>query len=212
MLSYSPSQVRDTDCHSDSHTSLDITTRTSSSPRQHNSDTREDATGRDHGTGIRNAGMTSRSCIKNGVSSDGHRRAENDEGSTEFHVIGDDSDDDGEEACGDVWWCGEELSGSIGISELIDNLEGNESVLSGLNRSKGATHCRDEEGECVDWYQNPDINDDLEPALPVGERLVDKLLVVVGSKIGRVMLEALHYELTLFGSEELGGRWILKGE
>jgi hypothetical protein len=50
----------------------------------------------------------------------------------------------------------------------------------------------------------------LEPALPVLERLIDKLLVVVRSKVSRVTLEALHYELALFGIEELGGRWILK--
>ena len=50
----------------------------------------------------------------------------------------------------------------------------------------------------------------MEPALPVGKRLVDKLLVVVGSKIVRVMLEALHDEFTLLRSEELGGRWILE--
>jgi hypothetical protein len=68
--------------------------------------------------------MANRSRIKNSVSSNGHRCAENDEGSTELHIIGDDSDDDSEEACGDVWWCGENLGGSVGIPKLIDNLEG----------------------------------------------------------------------------------------
>lgn len=131
-LSFSPSQVCDTNRHGNSHTSLDITTRTSSYPREHDGDTREDTTGRDHGTGICNTSMTSRSRIENGVSSDGYRRAENDEGSTEFHVIGDDPDDDSEEACGDVRWYGEELSGRVGISELVDNLEG----MSQCSRTK----------------------------------------------------------------------------
>ena len=82
--------------------------------------------------------------------------------------------------------------------------------IGGLKPSNRVTHRWDEEGECVDWYHNPDIHDHLEPALPVSECLVDKLLVVVGGKIGRVTLEAFHYELALFGSEELGGRRILK--
>ena len=69
----------------------------------------------------------------------------------------------------------------------------------GLSRSNRVTHCWDEKRECVDWNQNPDVNDDLEPAFPVREGLVDKLLVVVGSKIGRVTLEAFHYEIAFFG-------------
>jgi hypothetical protein len=68
--------------------------------------------------------MACRSCIENGVSSDGHRSAENDEGSTEFHVVGDDSNENREEACSDVRWCGEELGRGVGIPKLIDNLEG----------------------------------------------------------------------------------------
>ena len=69
-----------------------------------------------------------------------------------------------------------------------------------------------EDGECEDRYRNPGKIDGLEPALPIGKRLVDKLLVIVGSKVGRVMLEALYYKLTLFGSEELCCRWILTEE
>jgi hypothetical protein len=102
MASCSPSQVCDTDRHSDSYTSLDISTCTSSSPREHDSDTREDTTSCDDGTGVRDSSVTRRSSVKNSVSSDGHRSAENDKGSTEFYIIGDDSNEDREEACGDV--------------------------------------------------------------------------------------------------------------
>jgi hypothetical protein len=87
VLSCSPSQVCNTYRHSESYSSLYISTRTSSSPCQHNGDTRKDATGCDHGTRVRDTSMAGRSSIKNGVSRNGHRSAENDEGSTELHVI-----------------------------------------------------------------------------------------------------------------------------
>jgi hypothetical protein len=74
----------------------------------------------------------------------------------------------------------------------------------------GATDRWNEDGESEDRYRSSGINDDLQPALPVGECLVDKLLVVVGSKISRVVSEAVHYKFTLFCGEELGGRRILK--
>jgi hypothetical protein len=70
----------------------------------------------------------------------------------------------------------------------------------------------DEERKRENRYSKPSKNDALEPALPVGKCLVDKLLVVVGGKIGRVTLEAFHNEFTLFGTKELGGGWILKDE
>jgi hypothetical protein len=52
----------------------------------------------------------------------------------------------------------------------------------------------------------------LDPTLPASEGLVDKLLVEVGGKIGRVTLDALHNKLTLLGSEERGCGWRLKDE
>jgi hypothetical protein len=130
VIPCSPSQVCDTDRHGEGYASLDLSTRTSSSPCEYNGDIGEDATGCDDGTNIRNASVASGSCIQNSVSSNGHRSAENHEGSTEFHIIRDDSNADREEACGDIGWCGEGLSGGICISELVDNLEGI-SVFSG---------------------------------------------------------------------------------
>jgi hypothetical protein len=77
-------------------------------------------------------------------------------------------------------------------------------------QSAEATDRWDEEREREDRYSNPSKNGTLEPALPVGKCLIDKLLVIMGGKISRVMFEAFHNEFTLLGSKELGGGWILK--
>jgi hypothetical protein len=103
------------------------------------------------------------------------------------------------------------LGGGVVISELVDNLE-EMSACFGTKRSAGATNRWDEIGGCVGWHCDRSKNEDLEPALPVGKCLVNKLLVVVGSNIGRVMLEAFHNEFTLFGSKEVGGGWMLRDE
>jgi hypothetical protein len=50
----------------------------------------------------------------------------------------------------------------------------------------------------------------MKPAFPVRERLKDKLLLVVSSKVGRVVLEPLYNEITFFRGEERRGTRVLE--
>ena len=143
-----PTEIGDSNRHGDRRPTLHVTTCTTSSPSKHHGDTGEDATRRDDGSSVCRTGMSSGCSIKHRITRNGHAGAKHDKRSTELHVIGHDTNDDGEEAAGDVWWGGEELCGSGRVAEFVDD-------------------GWDEEGECIDGNQDANVDEYLEPAFPV---------------------------------------------
>lgn len=150
LAPHSPSKIGNSNRHRDGHSSLNITTSTSTSPCQHDSNTREHTTSSDDGSSIRCSRVASRRRVEYRISSDSDRCTEYNERSTEFHVVGDDTDENGEEAAGDVRWGGEKLSVCGRVTEFVDDLvrcqyeytiEERELTV-GMNREKAYTGMR----------------------------------------------------------------------
>lgn len=124
-----------------------------------------------------------RGSVEDGVSDNSDGSASDDDWASEFEFVRVDADEDSEEAAGDIRWRREELGVGCAVAKFVDN-------------------GWDEERKGIDGDENAKVDDDLHPALPVGERLEDKLFVIVRCEVCRVVLEALDDKVTFTLSQE----------